>query len=106
MDRKLLRCLWLRKGLRYFICDFIKTFKYLLVLTSITWCAMQVIFSRHAEDKMIERGINEEEVRRAIAAGSKYFQEPDKIVAEYGYFSVVYKLIGDVYFVITVQPRC
>jgi len=67
---------------------------------------MQLIFSKHAEDKMVERGINQAEVKKAIVAGSKYFQEPDKIVAEYSYFSVVYKKIADTYFIITVQPRC
>ena len=55
---------------------------------------------------MVERGINQAEVKKAIVAGSKYFQEPDKIVAEYSYFSVVYKKIADTYFIITVQPRC
>jgi len=62
-------------------------------------------FSRHAEDKMIDRGISINEIENAIKSGSKFIQKPDKIVAEYGYFSVVYKKIRDVYYIITVQPR-
>jgi hypothetical protein len=61
--------------------------------------------TKHAEEKMIERGITMNEVERAIQSGSKFVQEPDKIVAEYGYFSVVYKKVGDIHYVITVQPR-
>jgi hypothetical protein len=54
---------------------------------------------------MVERGINRQEVEKAIRSGSKFVQEPNKIVAEYGYFSVVYKKIRDAYQIITVQPR-
>jgi hypothetical protein len=54
---------------------------------------------------MIDRGISVSEVLRAIRAGSTFRQAPDKYVAEYSYFSVVYKLINKTYFIITVQPR-
>ena len=45
------------------------------------------------------------EVESAICGGSKFIQKPNKIVSEYGYFSVVYKKIGNLYYIITVQPR-
>lgn len=61
--------------------------------------------SKHAEEKMIERGISLKEVETAISAGSKFTQQPNKIVSEYGYFSVVYKKLGDTCYIITVQPR-
>ena len=54
---------------------------------------------------MIERGISVKEVEKAILSGSKFFQQPDKIVAEYGYFRVVYKMRADIPFVLTVEPR-
>jgi len=54
---------------------------------------------------MIDRGISINEVEKAIDCGSKFTQQPDKFVAEYGYFSVVYKMVGQTCFVITVQPR-
>jgi len=61
--------------------------------------------SDHAEEMMIERGISMKEIENAIRMGSKFIQKPNKIVAEYTYFSVVYKKIGDAYYIITVQPR-
>ena len=66
---------------------------------------MIIKLSKHAEEKMIDRGFTMNEVEKAITSGSKFIQKPDKIVAEYGYFSVVYKKSGDVYYIITVQPR-
>jgi hypothetical protein len=62
-------------------------------------------FSKHAEEMMLERGISIREVELAIARGSKFIQKPNKIVSEYGYFSVVYKKHGMAYYIITVQPR-
>ncbi len=64
-----------------------------------------VKLSRHAEEKMIERGITMAEIEKAIQSGSKFIQKPNKIVAEYGYFSVVYRKFGDAHYVITVKPR-
>ena len=66
---------------------------------------MIIKLSKHAEEKMIERGIRMNEIEKAISSGSKFIQQPDKIVSEYGYFSVVHKKIGAVHYVITVQPR-
>ena len=66
---------------------------------------MIIKLSKHAEEKMIERGISMDEIEIAIKSGSKFTQKPDKIVSEYGYFSVVYKKIGETHYIITVQPR-
>ncbi len=66
---------------------------------------MKIIVSKHAEDKMIERGITMNEIEKAISSGSKFIQKPDKIIAEYSYFSVVYKKIKNIYYIITVKPR-
>ena len=66
---------------------------------------MLITLSKHAEEKMIERGIRLAEIETAIKSGSKFIQKPDKIIAEYGYFSVVYKKRNNVQYVITVQPR-
>lgn len=66
---------------------------------------MMLLFSRHAREKMVARGISEQLVAEAIQRGSKHLQKPDTIVAEYRYFSVVYKKQGDTYFIITVKPR-
>ena len=66
---------------------------------------MIIKLSKHAEEKMIERGIRMNEIEKAISSGSKFIQQPDKIVSEYGYFSVVHKKVGGIHHVITVQPR-
>ena len=80
-------------------------FKYYSYLLYLQVIFLRIILSMHAEEKMIERGISQTEVEKAIKSGSKFIQVPDKIVAEYTYFSVVYKKVGDAYYVITVQPR-
>ena len=61
-------------------------------------------YSNHARKKMVERGISEKEISNAINKGSKRTQD-DKIVATYMYFEVVYKMIGDEAYVITVFVR-
>ena len=66
---------------------------------------MAAFFSKHAREQMVARGIDEALVQEAIKRGSKHLQHPNKIVAEYRYFSVVYRKIGEDYFVITVKPR-
>ena len=66
---------------------------------------MAILFSKHAREQMVARGIDEALVHEAITRGSKHLQHPNKIVAEYRYFSVVYKKIGEASFVITVKPR-
>lgn len=66
---------------------------------------MAILYSKHAREQMIARGIDEELVQEAIKQGSKYLQYPNKIVSEYRYFSVVYKKFGQNIFVITVKPR-
>jgi hypothetical protein len=53
---------------------------------------------------MIERGISEYEVSKAIQKGKKRIQN-GKIITLYTYFEVVYKKIGDEIYIITVLPR-
>jgi len=54
---------------------------------------------------MVERGISVNEVEEGIRRGTKSFQKPDKILAEYKHYVVVFKKINDTVFVITVKPR-
>ncbi len=54
---------------------------------------------------MVARGISEREVEEGIIKGAKRFQLPNKIIATYRYYEVVYKKIGERYFIITIQPR-
>lgn len=66
---------------------------------------MAIRYSRHAREQMVARGISTNEIKEAVAAGSKHLQHPNKIVSDYKYYSVVYKKIGDDIFIITVKPR-
>jgi len=61
-------------------------------------------YSNHAREMMVERGISEKEISNAINRGSKRTQD-DKIVATYMYIEVVYKMIDDDAYVITVFVR-
>ena len=66
--------------------------------------ARRILYSRHARQRMILRGISEREVNEAIRKGTKRTQE-GKIVASYTYFEVVYVVRGEDIRVITVQFR-
>ncbi len=66
---------------------------------------MIINYSKHTRERMVLRGISVREVEDAIARGTKELQKPDKIVSHYTYFSVVYRKIGEAYYIITVKPR-
>lgn len=65
---------------------------------------LNIKYSRHARERMVERGISENEVAKAIQKGKKRIQD-NKIIVVYTYFEVVYKKIGDEYYIITVLLR-
>jgi len=65
---------------------------------------LNVKYSKHARERMVERGISKNEISKAIQKGKKRTQN-GKIIASYTYFEVVYKKIGDKYYIITVQLR-
>lgn len=64
----------------------------------------RVLFSRHAVQRMVLRGVTRSELETAIRSGSKT-RQGDRIVAAYRYFEVVYVVRGGDTFVITVKPR-
>ncbi len=66
--------------------------------------ARRILYSRHARQRMILRGISEREIRDALRKGTKRTQD-GKIVASYMYFEVVYLVRGQDIWVITVQFR-
>lgn len=66
--------------------------------------ARRILYSRHARQRMILRGISEREVRDALRKGTKRTQD-GRIVASYAYFEVVYVVRGEDILVITVQFR-
>ena len=64
-----------------------------------------IVYSHHAREQMVERGISVREVDEAIHRGAKELQKPNKIIYHYRYFTVVTKKIDRHDFVITVKPR-
>ena len=64
----------------------------------------RITYSKRARNRMIPRGISSHEVREAIRKGKKRMQD-DMIVSTDLYFEVVYKLVDDTIWVITVKPR-
>ena len=67
--------------------------------------ALEIRYSKHARQQMVERGISAREVEEGITKGAKHLQQPDKIISDYRYYSVVYKKRGNTCYVITVKPR-
>jgi len=66
---------------------------------------LTILYSKHAREKMAERGISPNEVEEGIKCGSKHQQYPDKIVSDFKYFSVVYKKVENNLYIITIKPR-
>jgi hypothetical protein len=66
--------------------------------------ARRVLYSQHAVERMVLRGITRNEVELAIRAGSKS-RQGDRVISAYRYFEVVYVVRGEDLLVITVKPR-
>ena len=66
---------------------------------------MKIMYSKHAREQMIGRGISENEVEEGIRRGSKTLQKPNKILFNHRYYCIVSKKIKDTYYIITVKPR-
>ncbi len=55
---------------------------------------IQIIISKHANDKMMWLGITEEQVRRTIFQGAK-FKQTEGYLAKYTYINVAYKKLDE-----------
>ena len=64
----------------------------------------RVLYSRHAVQRMVLRGVTRNEVETAIRSGSKT-RQGEQVVVAYRYFEVVYVVRGSDILVITVKPR-
>lgn len=64
-----------------------------------------IIYSKHARERMVERGISINEVEDAIKSGSKELQMPDKLLHHYRHFTVVTRKRGEDNIIITIKPR-
>jgi len=61
-------------------------------------------YSKHAREQMIAGGILEKDVEEGVKRGSKQLQKPNKILSYYKFFCVVYKKMGNNFYVIIVKP--
>jgi hypothetical protein len=65
---------------------------------------LRVLYSRHAVERMVLRGITQNEVEAAIRSGSKS-RQGNRVVAAFRYFEVVYVVRKGRVLVVTVKPR-
>jgi hypothetical protein len=65
---------------------------------------LTIKLTEHAKKQMVERGVNKEQIMRAIKQGSKV-KQTDGYLASYGYIVVAYKKKGDVYKIKTVMIK-
>ena len=65
---------------------------------------MKLVLSKHAKEQARERGISIEQIKKCIQRGAKHLQGK-KIVSDYTYMKIVYKILGEEYFIITVMIR-
>ena len=70
----------------------------------VEWMGVPILYSQHALQRMVLRGISRREVEQAIRSGSKSRQD-SRVVASFRYFDVVYVVRRKRIFVITVKPR-
>jgi hypothetical protein len=65
---------------------------------------INVMYSRHARLRMVERGKTEKEIKEAILKGSKTIQD-GKIIASYRNVRVVFRKMNEDCYVITIMLR-
>jgi hypothetical protein len=65
---------------------------------------INVMYSRHARLRMVERGISEKEIKEAILKGSKTAQD-GRLIASYRNVRVVFRKTKEDCYVITIMLR-
>lgn len=63
---------------------------------------MRLKITLHAHEMMVERGIDEGQIIRAIRHGA-ISRQTDGLLARYTYIEVAYKIIGNLYIIKTVK---
>jgi hypothetical protein len=81
-----------------------KRLKYLLYLLYLQVLHLKIKLTKHAEHQMIGRGFSESEIEEGIKRGEKIRQN-GKIVSIYKYYKIVYKIVGETHYVITIMYR-
>ena len=69
----------------------------MILLTEIT-----ISYSKHAQERKTQKGISDNEVKRAIQRGAKKIQENNTILASFSDLKIVYIKKNEVYYIITI----
>jgi hypothetical protein len=64
---------------------------------------IKISYSRHAQERKTQKGIHDNEVKRAIQTGAKKIQHDNTILVSYSDLKVVYVKRGETYYIITVM---
>ncbi|HLD18942.1 MAG TPA: DUF4258 domain-containing protein [Candidatus Nanoarchaeia archaeon] len=65
---------------------------------------MQPLFTLHAKQQMVERGVSKQQILDVIKKGAK-IRQTDGLLASYGYIQVAYKIRGEKCIIKTVMIR-
>ena len=63
---------------------------------------IKISYSRHAQERKTQKGIHDNEVKRAIQRGAKRIQENKSIIASFSDLRIVYVKKNGVYYIITI----
>ena len=74
---------------------------YILVITCYY---VLLVFTLHAKEQMVARGVSKQQVLDCIRRGSKV-KQTDGLLASYGYIQIAYKVRGEMCVVKTVMIR-
>ncbi len=64
---------------------------------------IKISYSRHAQERKSQKGIHDNEVKRAIQRGAKRLQENNTILVYYSDLKVVYVKRGEKHYIITIM---
>ena len=64
---------------------------------------IKISYSRHAQERKTQKGIHDNEVKRAIQRGAKMIQKNNTILASYSDLKIVYVKRNDTYYIITIM---
>lgn len=65
---------------------------------------MKLLLTKHAKEKMVERGIALEQIKQAIRMGAR-IKQTDGYLSSYSYFLVAWKMSGEYYKIKTVMIK-
>lgn len=64
---------------------------------------IKIEYRRHAQERKTQKGINDNEVKRAIQRGAKKIQNSNKVLASYADLKIVYVKKNNIYYIITIM---